>query len=108
MRKITIIPTNRLKRNESYEGKSIEQQLRLIKEGITIEFHNKPELFTARKDGVLPHTDIKTDRFELLQEANDKITRTLINKRKEYENNKSTETGKEPGESIQAQVTNNQ
>lgn len=110
MRKKTIKPTNRLIRNESYEGKPIEKQLREMKEGLVVEFQNKPEIYTARKDGVVPEYDIKTDKFDMMLAATDKLARARIAKQNEFDKaeNKegSAETGdKTAGESIQAQKT---
>lgn len=120
MKKITIKPTNRLKRNESYEGRSIEYQLREMKNGTIIEFQNKPEYYTARKDGVVPETDVRTDKFEMMLGATDKLSRARIAKTNEFDkqgetNNgeKSTKSGeksaksgeKTPGESIHTQIT---
>lgn len=108
MRKITIKPTNRLIRNESYEGNTIEKQLREMKNGTIIEFQNKPEIYTAKKDGVRPETDIRTDKFELMLGATDKLSRARIAKSNEFDRGEketgSAETGQKPtGESIQAQ-----
>lgn len=110
MKKIAIKPTNRLKRNESYEGNTIEKQLREMKNGAIIEFQNKPEIYTARKDGVRPETDIRTDKFDLMLGATDKLSRARIAKSNEFDKGEkekgSTETEqKHTGESIQAQVS---
>ena len=57
-----------------YEGETLAAQLRRIKasgEGIGMD---APPIFTERKDGVLPQTDIRTDKFEEMIEAHDKVT----------------------------------
>lgn len=113
MKKIKIKPTNKLIRNESYQGNTIEKQLREMKNGTVIEFQNKPEIYTARKDGVVPEYDIKTDKFEMMLGATDKLARARIASERGFDTKqteeKSAETGvKNPGESIQAQDTKNQ
>lgn len=42
-----------------------------------------PMLYTERKDGVLPETDIRTDRFEVAQEAMGKVEKSIKAKREE-------------------------
>lgn len=104
MKKRTIKPTRLIKRNESYEGISIEQQMRRIKEGENIEMYNKPEIFTNRADGVLPQYDVRTDRFDIMQGAMDQLARTTSAKRAEIDAQKlgekrsqeTTGTGSEP------------
>lgn len=85
MRKITIKPTRLLKRNESYEALSIEQQVRMVMNGEQIEMKGKQMIYTERKDGVLPETNIRTDRFQEAQNALDYVERSRIAKRTEKE-----------------------
>ena len=53
---------------------------RVLTSGEPIE-DTAPEIFTERKDGVLPQTDIRTDRFDIALEAMDKVNRSNIAKR---------------------------
>lgn len=55
--------------NESYEGNSLEMQIADRMSGINIELGGKALLYTERKDGVLPQTDIRTDRFDIAMMA---------------------------------------
>lgn len=76
--------TGIIKRNTSYEAESIEQMLRKAKEGESIELGGKELLYTEKKDGVLPITNIRTDKFDLAMEALDTVERTRAVKEKEY------------------------
>lgn len=81
MRKTTVTRTRLLKINNSYEAKSLEQQLRAVMAGEKIETSGKALIYTERKEGVRPETNIKSDRFELAQEAIDYVNKTNIAKR---------------------------
>lgn len=77
-------------------GESMEEKIRRVtttKEAID---NSAPMIYTERKDGVLPQYDIRTDRFEIAQNAMDKITATEIAKRQSQEETetepKTTET----------------
>lgn len=75
--------------NKSYEGESIEAKLRRIvnnKEPIT---DRAEMLYTDRKEGVKPETDIRTDRFEIAIDGMDKVARS--HKAKREERHKSAE-----------------
>lgn len=70
----------RLKSIEIYEGESIETKCARIlqnKEPIT---DTAPIIYTAKKDGVLPAYNIRTDRFDIAIDAYDKITRASAKK----------------------------
>lgn len=59
-------------------GETIEEKVERIvanKEPIT---DGAPEIFTERKDGIIPGYNIRTDRFEVAAEAMDKVTRSKI------------------------------
>ena len=61
-----------LKRECTEAGESIEEMLRRLsanKEGIPQEV---PAIYTPRAEGVLPDTDIRTDRFDVAMQAADK------------------------------------
>lgn len=76
--------TGIIKRNTSYEAESIEQMLRKAKEGESIELGGKELLYTEKKDGVLPATNIRTDKWEIAQDALDTVERTRAVKEQEY------------------------
>lgn len=55
-----------------YEGESVEMQLeRVIIGNEVIEFGGKETVYSERKDGVIPQMNIRTDKFEIAQEAMD-------------------------------------
>ena len=67
--------------NNSYEGETIEQKVHRIvnnREPIT---DNAPLNYSDREQGVLAESDIRTDRFEVAQEAMDKISKSHRAKR---------------------------
>lgn len=81
MRKVIIKRGGLVKRNETYEGKSIEVQLSEKMAGEEIELGGKALLYTERKDGVLPETNIRSDRWDLAMMALDSVERARISKR---------------------------
>lgn len=67
--------------NNSYEGITIEERIRLMvnnKEPIT---DSSPLIYTERKDGVRPEYDIRTDRFELAVDKMDVVAKAIRAKR---------------------------
>ena len=61
--------------NMTEVGETIEEKLRKVlqnKEKIGQEFQL---IYTNRKDGVLPEYNIRTDRFEIAQEARSKLNK---------------------------------
>lgn len=103
MRKQYYREKNLLSINESVEGRSLEQQLAALMQGEKMETKGKSLIYTERKDGVLPETNIRSDRMELAQEALDYVTRTEIAKRDEAPK-KGTENS--TGESIEGTTQN--
>lgn len=84
--------------NEMYEGESIETKVRRMvetKEPIT---DGAPIVYTEKKDGVKPEYDIRTDRWDIAQNAMDKVNKAKIAKSKEFlnvERKKETEQNEE-------------
>lgn len=67
--------------NESLEGESIEQKVERIvnnKEPIT---DGAPIIYTERKQGVQPDYDIRTDRWDVANQAMDYVSRSARAKR---------------------------
>lgn len=67
-----LLPKTKLKVNETYKGETLEQKISRIvnnKEPIT---DGAPLLYTDRKDGVQPQTNITTDKWEIAVEATEK------------------------------------
>lgn len=101
-------PEQRLWVNESVEGESIENKIeRMINNREPMSEPGVGLLFTAREDGVLAETDIRTDRFEIAVEAADKIQKSHIAKREERIKNRSEEKKGDDGEAKSIQGTDN-
>lgn len=77
-----------LKAQRVREGETIERKLeRMMKNGADLS-DSVQEIFTERKDGVLPETDIRSDRHEIAVEAADKMSQLHLTKRDERHNPK--------------------
>ena len=70
-----------IKVNDSYEGETIEQKVQRILSNKEPIKDRAPSVYTERKEGVRPDTNIRTDRFELAVEATDKISKHKIARR---------------------------
>lgn len=64
-----------IRQNKCVEGESIETKVRRIKANKEPIKDGAQPLYTERKDGVLPETDIRTDRMERALENMDKFNR---------------------------------
>ena len=72
--------------NESYEAETIETTIaKLMGSGEGID-DTVQQMFTERKDGVLPETDIRTDRFDIAIEAMSKVEKSYKAQRAEKMN----------------------
>lgn len=70
--------------NESYIGETLEYKIgRMLNNKEPMKDPGVGLSYSERKDGVLPETDIRTDRWELAVEAMEKATK--INKAKRDE-----------------------
>lgn len=101
MRKRTVSYSGVIKRNETYEGKSIEMMIAERMEGEKIELGGKALLYTERKDGVVPETNIRSDRFDLAMMAHDTVERARVSKRDAIGKKPETEKGSEAAKSTQ-------
>ena len=74
------IPNNKtlLNCNTSLQGTTLEQQLRkMIREGEPMK-STSPEIFTERKEGVLPQYDIRADKWDIAEKAMEKVNQAKI------------------------------
>lgn len=72
---------SQIKANNYYQGESIEEKMRrVVANGEPIK-DGAPIIYTPRKDGVIPAYDIRTDRWEIAQQAMDKSNKTWIAER---------------------------
>ena len=78
------------------EGEPISRKVARITQNKEPIKDNSPIAYSERKDGVLPGTDIRTDRFELAVEAMDKKHSYNVSKREERLKAKA-EKGSEKG-----------
>lgn len=85
-----------INRNKSYEGEYLETELeRITTQNIPIQALS-PMYYTERNKGVMPETNIRTDRWEIAQNAMGHVSRAKIAKREQGQGVQST-----TGESIQ-------
>lgn len=91
--------------NESYEGERLETKIERIvnnKEPIT---DGAPIIYTERKDGVKPETNIRTDRFDIALDAMDVVSRTYRGRRAEKAEIKSIDGTKNDSGAESTQAT---
>lgn len=72
-----------LKTTEEYTGESLEDKVRRTMEAGTPVEAISPMVYTERKEGVRPETNIRTDRFEIAQNAMGTIADGIRTKRTE-------------------------
>ena len=82
---------------ESYEGQSIEDRCKkLVETGEPIK-DTSPLIYTPKDKGVMPQYDVRTDKWEIAQDAMDRVNRERIAKGQqppsERENKKDTAQG---------------
>lgn len=83
MRKKILTTRTSIIRNKSYEGKSIERTISDRLNGDPIEVGGKALLYTNREDGVLPETNIRTDKWAVAQGAIDARERSTYTRGQE-------------------------
>ena len=66
-------------------GESIETKVKRITENNEPITDGAPIIYTNRDDGVLPAYNIRTDRWEVAQEAMDAVNQANLAKSKNYE-----------------------
>lgn len=71
---------------EYQEGESIENKVRRITENNEPITDGAPIIYTNRDDGVLPAYNIRTDRWEIAQQAMDAVNQANLAKSKNYGN----------------------
>jgi hypothetical protein len=69
---------------EFQEGESIENKVRRITENNEPITDGAPIIYTNRDDGVLPAYNIRTDRWEIAQQAMDAVNQANLAKSKNY------------------------
>lgn len=84
MKRFKIQDRTMIELNDSIEGETIEQKVMRITENNEPITDGAPIIFTARKDGVLPAYDVRTDRFEVAIEGMDYVAKSNFARRKDY------------------------
>lgn len=105
MKKININKyKGKLEVNQCVEGETLETKIERILNNNEPITDSAPQIYTDRKDGVLPEYNIRTDRFEIAIEAMDKVNKTYRAKRQELilEREKGSAENQQGGTSIQA------
>lgn len=76
-----------IKTNYEFQiGESIENKVRRITENNEPITDGAPIIYTNRDDGVLPAYNIRTDRWEIAQEAMEAVNQANLAKSKNYGN----------------------
>lgn len=74
-----------IKTNYQYQvGESIETKVRRITENNEPITDGAPIIYTNRDDGVLPAYNIRTDRWDIAQQAMDAVNQANLAKSKNY------------------------
>lgn len=79
-RKEEVVTTS-LEVNTSVEGEPIEYKVERIMNNEEPISDGAPQIFTERKDGVIPDFNIRTDKWEYAIDAMDKVQKSKIAKR---------------------------
>lgn len=91
MKKVEIKHVSLIQKNESVEGISIEEKIRVALQDNTPIDGGSPLIYTKRADGVRPEYDIRTDRFDIAIEQADKLANAkLLARQKVIENEKNS------------------
>lgn len=70
--------------NPCFVGQSIERYVEQAETSKQPIEATSPQLFTERKEGVKPETNIRTDRWEIAQDAMDKVAKSYTARREEW------------------------
>lgn len=81
--------------HDIFEGEELTTKIARMRETNSPIEATDPMIYTARKDGVLPAYDIRTDKWEIAEKAMSKVVEQKLVKRKEAaEAAKAAETAK--------------
>lgn len=64
--------------NQSYVGETIEAKIRRMLNNKEPIKDGAPPIYSEREEGVLPETDIRTDKWDVALEARDQATRMKV------------------------------
>lgn len=74
--------------NNSVEGETIEAKMRRVVNNGEPITDGAPIIYQPRKEGVRPEFNIRTDRFEIALDATDKIAKSKVAKRVDFQTKK--------------------
>lgn len=69
--------------NQSVEGETIEQKIERIVNNKEPLKDGAPLIYTERKEGIRPSTNIRTDRFEIAIDGMDKVSKSFQARRED-------------------------
>ena len=81
-----------------FEGLSIEREIEIAETNKQAIKADSPTIFTARKDGVIAETNIRSDRFERAQELMDAAARATTAQRQDFIKRSDVNTNNETAE----------
>lgn len=84
MKKPIFYPRPAKTNYEYQQGESIETKVKRITENNEPITDGAPIIYTKRDDGVLPAYNIRTDRWEVAQQAMDAVNQANLAKSKNY------------------------
>lgn len=84
MKKPNFYPTLPKTNYEFQAGESIENKVKRITENNEPITDGAPIIYTNRDDGVLPAYNIRTDRWDIAQDAMDAVNQANLAKSKDY------------------------
>nr|DAF82401.1 MAG TPA: hypothetical protein [Microviridae sp.] len=84
MIKPTFFPKPPKTNYELQEGETIEEKVKRITENNEPITDGAPIIYTNRDDGVLPAYNIRTDRWDIAQQAMDAVNQANLAKSKSY------------------------
>lgn len=77
-RKTDVFVSEMNTKKQLREGQSIEEVMRINTANKETPVAQLPELYQERGEGIDPLCDIRTDKFEMAQDAMDKVTRAHL------------------------------
>jgi len=93
MRRIPVFKKMKgIKKIDAYEGEIIENKVKRLTENKEPIKDAAPLVYTRKADGVLPQYNIRTDKWDLVQEKMEPANRQKILKAKGLEPTRKTET----------------
>ena len=84
-----------IQKNDSIDGISIEEKIRIALQDNTPIDAGSPLIYTKRADGVKPEYDIRTDRFDIAIEHADRLANAKLLARQKVIENENNSFGDE-------------